>query len=200
MTPLGPFNGRPWSVGTGIFFRIIMFRNFSRTSIYIIFFFIVYLSICSNQCRNTPTFMATLSFEMFQITQSLERIISCLVIHTRLYRPKFGLLAFNVYYRLRCAGISPSEFFFLSKSTQQLFVDGMRKSLINGVYNRVESTMETNKSKKLCCTFCVKMVKSIPVIFILCILAWAYYAYVYHLCISMFAIKFANRTHLCILN
>ncbi|XP_008183297.1 palmitoyltransferase ZDHHC15 isoform X3 [Acyrthosiphon pisum] len=44
--------------------------------------------------------------------------------------------------------------------------------------------MEAPSSKKLCCTVCVHTVKSIPVIFILCILAWSYYAYVYHLCLS----------------
>lgn len=47
--------------------------------------------------------------------------------------------------------------------------------------------MEAPKSKQFCCTFCVKTVKSVPVIFILCILAWSYYAYVYHLCLGRVA-------------
>ncbi|XP_050437104.1 palmitoyltransferase ZDHHC20-B-like isoform X2 [Adelges cooleyi] len=44
--------------------------------------------------------------------------------------------------------------------------------------------MDVPKSKKFCCSCCVTMAKSIPVIFILCILAWSYYAYVYHLCLN----------------
>lgn len=44
--------------------------------------------------------------------------------------------------------------------------------------------MEAPSSKRFCCSVCVHTVKSIPVIFILCILAWSYYAYVYHLCLS----------------
>ncbi|VVC39216.1 Hypothetical protein CINCED_3A014916 [Cinara cedri] len=44
--------------------------------------------------------------------------------------------------------------------------------------------METPKSNRFCCNFCVRAAKSIPVIFILCILSWSYYAYVYHLCIN----------------
>lgn len=42
--------------------------------------------------------------------------------------------------------------------------------------------MDNVKSKNVCFTFCFKTFKSVPVIFILCILAWSYYAYVYHLC------------------
>lgn len=63
-------------------------------------------------------------------------------------------------------------------------VIGPRTSWINGAYDRPESTMEAPSSKKLWCTVCVHMVKSIPVIFILCILGWSYYAYVYHLCLG----------------
>ncbi|XP_050534705.1 palmitoyltransferase ZDHHC20-B isoform X2 [Daktulosphaira vitifoliae] len=44
--------------------------------------------------------------------------------------------------------------------------------------------MDVPKSKKICCSYCVKTVKSVPVIFILCVLAWSYYAYVYHLCLN----------------
>lgn len=60
----------------------------------------------------------------------------------------------------------------------------MQKPWINGARVQVDSTMDAPKSKQFCCAFLVKTVKSVPVIFILCILAWSYYAYVYHLCLG----------------
>lgn len=44
--------------------------------------------------------------------------------------------------------------------------------------------MDVSKSRKFCCNFFVRMAKSVPVIFILCILSWSYYAYVFQLCFS----------------
>lgn len=93
---------------------------------------------------------------------------------------------------LRCI----EHLLFFKCKTIQIVKFGMQESWINGAYNLVDSTMEAPKSKRFCCTFCVKTVKSVPVIFILCILAWSYYAYVYHLCLSnLFMTKINNEPY-----
>lgn len=49
--------------------------------------------------------------------------------------------------------------------------------------------MDAPKSRRFFCDFFVKMAKSVPVIFIVCILAWSYYAYVFHLCYSEYLLS-----------
>lgn len=135
----------------------------------------------------------TISILMLNI-RLIYKIHYCYISYTFLYILSFYLSM--VTFRRRSTKVFSSAcimFSFFFKPDEKIAVMEMQESWINGDYSRAESTMENPKSKTFCCNFCVRAVKSIPVIFILCMLAWSYYAYVYHLCLSMCFILYKNN-------